>query len=736
MPVYEYKGKYYELSGGLSKEQALAKIKASVGETPKEDTSMPAFGGLDEYGVENNVQMEQPTGFARGLEDPVVALMQLLGGQELRKRLAEREQRYQQQREAQGESGIEWSRVGGNVLNPLNIIPAAGAAKGAALLGGGRMAQAGAAGAAGALTQPLEQGEGGFAVEKAKQVATGVATGLIFQGAIDVGGKVLKFLDELRKPMTKAGRDQILREKLKEFSGPEQQEVIKALQNAQEIVPGSRPTAAQAVSDIPSATQLSAFEQRLAKTEGISPQFAARQAEQQAARQAELGRIAGTPEQLAALQAERSAVTAPMRQEALEQANIAGGLEQRLQQEIAQKEASRINALQQQGQFQTMAAEQSVLAQQPLYPVAGFPRVSSRYSPSIDRTAEAIEAAKDAGNIVAQRAAEKNFKQLQLNSLEQNGFYPLKVNELANKVDSIKLEPGMRASDVVQKTFNRLKEKLTNPAYVSETGLIDSRDLYTIRKEIGNDIATFAKESSNWDSKLTAGLEKNIKSYIDNAIEKSGGADWKNYLSKYSEYSKQINQREIGMFLQDKLKSSLDVERAGAFTQAVRDASSVVKRPSGIARYGDVKEVLSEEQLQSINKVAADLQRAAKAVEMGRKSSLGSVNVDDSPELPQLLSRTAAVTNALLRAIKKNANTDINRRAAELFADPKSLATFLSAVPKSKSKAFVDALYPRLSAENRSILNRALAIEGVTAAAQQPEGSLNIQMETGPGAQQ
>lgn len=186
--------------------------------------------------------------------------------------------------------------------------------------------------------------------------------------------------------------------------------------------------------------------------------------------------------------------------------------------------------------------------------------------------------------------------------------------------------------------------------------------------------------------------------------------------------------------MQEKLRTSLDVERAGAFTQAVQDASSVVKRASGVARYGDVKEVLTESQLASINKVAADLLRADKAAQLGRKTSLGSLNIDDSPELPQLLNRTATVANALLKGLRNKANTEINKRAAELFADPQALATFMSAIPKSKTKQVVDALYSRLSPQNREVLNRALAVEGVVAATQQPEGSLRIEMETGPGA--
>ena len=59
MPVYEYKGQHYELADGLSNEQALAKIKAHLGETtdktaavvqPQEEA--PVTSEMPKWGLE------------------------------------------------------------------------------------------------------------------------------------------------------------------------------------------------------------------------------------------------------------------------------------------------------------------------------------------------------------------------------------------------------------------------------------------------------------------------------------------------------------------------------------------------------------------------------------------------------------------------------------------------------------------------------------------------------------
>jgi hypothetical protein len=647
--------------------------------------------------------------------DPFEAITQMVGGEAGRSAVAQREASYQQGRQQRGETGIEGARLIGNILSPVSNIPVLGVAQRAAQATslGGKLAGGAATGAAGALLQPVSNDSKDivdFASAKVEQLGIGAVLGGLVQGGIEGIKGGAKLIAELGKPLTTSGRNDIIRTYLDKLSGDDKQKFISALSRADEIVAGSRPTAAEALADVPEAVNMAAAQSRLARAPEAAPAFVNREAEQQAARLREIQSFGGTPEELSAAIAAREAATAPMRTEALQQANVAGQIAPRLEADVAAREASRINALQTQGQFQTRAAEQGVLARGPFTPVPGMPRVSSRYSPSIDRTVEAIEAAKDTGNIVAQRAAERDFKKLQLQSLADEGFFPLKVNDIVSNVERIRVAPGQRSSEVVTKTFDSLREKLTNPEYVKPNGIIDSRDLYTIRKEIGNDIKKFAQESQNWDARMTAGLEKNIKSYIDNAIESAGGVKWKDYLQNYSRYSTKINQMEIGQFLESKLNAPLDVERAGAFANAVREAASTIQRASGGPRFERLEQVLTPKQVESVVAVRDDLVRSNAADKLAARAKAVGVNAEEL-QLPQLLDRAATIANAVLRALRRDATEEINREMSKLFLDPKMMAVFMSSVPKSKAENFVSAVYSRLSPENQAILSNIVQVQ-------------------------
>ena len=195
--IYEYKGVSYELPDGLSEDAALARIKSSL----QPQTTQP--------------QVTPPSsGFLMGLKDPITGAAQLLpralagitslGGttpnavsqffSEEAKRVDEmakaEEQAYQAQREAQGGTGFDVARLGGNILNPASLLPAARVAQLAKARGLSTVGQAAAGGAVGGAMQPAV-GEGTFGEQKAQQVAVGAVTGPIGEKVVAGAGRVL-----------------------------------------------------------------------------------------------------------------------------------------------------------------------------------------------------------------------------------------------------------------------------------------------------------------------------------------------------------------------------------------------------------------------------------------------------------------------------------------------------------------------------------------------------------------
>jgi hypothetical protein len=195
--IYEYKGVSYELPDGLTEDAALARIKSSLQPQPTQPPVAPPSSG-----------------FLMGLKDPITGAAQLLpralagitslGGttpnpvsqyfSEEAKRLDEmakaEEQAYQAQREAQGGSGFDVARLGGNILNPASLLPAARVAQLARSRGVSNVGQAAAAGAVGGAMQPAV-GEGTFGEQKTEQVALGAVTGPIGEKVVAGAGRVL-----------------------------------------------------------------------------------------------------------------------------------------------------------------------------------------------------------------------------------------------------------------------------------------------------------------------------------------------------------------------------------------------------------------------------------------------------------------------------------------------------------------------------------------------------------------
>ena len=154
------------------------------------------------------------SGFMMGLKDPITAGAQMipralgavasLGGtkpnalSDMLYREAKRvdemakaeEQAYQAQREKEGESGFDVARLGGNILNPASLVPAARVAQLARARGLSNVGQAVAGGAVGGAMQPVV-GEGTFGEQKTEQVVLGGVTGPIGEKVVAGAGRVL-----------------------------------------------------------------------------------------------------------------------------------------------------------------------------------------------------------------------------------------------------------------------------------------------------------------------------------------------------------------------------------------------------------------------------------------------------------------------------------------------------------------------------------------------------------------
>lgn len=720
-------------SGQFVVMRGAARPKAPI-ETPafeKEAASLLNTSGAD------LIAANPATRLALGAASPILGLVQLganaIGqGEGINQRLRDLEAMKERGKKALDSKVVNAVGAGAEFAGELGstlALPASRAAPAVTLPG--RIGTGMALGGAQALVNPVT-GEGDFWSQKGGQVGTSIVLGGALPPVVDLAKKGASIVRDVVEPhLGQRGLDRATGRAMRLVAGDKSDAVIDAMVNNRSAVPGTVYTAGQAA--VPAGSAEFAALQKLAaeRNPSLYSEVSGIGGQQEAARRAAVERISkGVVEQDAARRA-RAAVTDPMRETALENANLAGRVLPGLEQRAADREASRIQALQDQGRFQTAAAQQENLAMggavrrapvQPenapqmnvgatggvstspsAYPVPGQPRIPPRYTDNAQRVPEAASAAADTAGVVRQRAAERDFAKLQADSLAQSGNFPLKSDGIIARLDKVLGAPGMRASDVVTKSLADVKEKIA--AMTQGNGVIDANDLYMIRKELGDSIQKNAVATNATDKRLTSGLQIDIQKAIDDAIEGAGNAGWKDYLKKYGEMSGPINEMKLGQKLKDALTSSVGAsERETVFANAVRDAGNTVSRSNN----RPLIDSMTPKNRAVVDAIVGDMKNSAQMDKMARE---GVVEARDRlglavPTAPAtgMFSPSLSVTRGIFNRFEGKANDRILKNMADVMQNPQEAARLMREATPAQRKV----LEAMLQASQRA------AVQGAT----------------------
>jgi len=556
-----------------------------------------------------------------------------------------------------------------------NLYSAAVRGATGAALGGGAAGvnalRAGASGAAGATaSEGVRQAGGG----PGSQIVAGIVGGALPSAAGSAARIGTQLVGNALRPVTQSGQ-QAVAARVLQSQARDPALAAQNLENATEVVPGSARTMGEASKD----TGLLAVEKGLRGR--YTADFGDRLSEQNAARQAALQGIAGNEADVTAAEAARTAETKPMREQALTSANDNTIRAQTLTSDIENRFKSKASALQDKGRFDTLLSQSTARAGKPYVAVSGEPSVSGRYSPYQGRAEEAASASTDTAPIIAQRQAELESAQKQLAQLKASGSSPLEISQVTNKINGILRTPGLRASQVVTKALSAVGDKINSLA--DENGVIDARDLYTVRKELGNYVEQAAKDSSSWDKRLSAGLQIDLQHSIDNAIE-NAAPGFKAYLQRYSDLSKPI----------DQMKVMQEIERRANLTSSDVRTGQPFMGSAGFSRALDnalAEGKLTSGQITQLKAIKTDLQYG-QAINSPLIKAPGS-DTYQNLSIAQVLGAGPNPANAALRIVSKplewlykasGSDTRINDLLRDAALDPKFAAALLRrATPQS-----------------------------------------------------
>ena len=617
----------------------------------------------------------------QGVLDPLLGIGQLaskaLGNDSVSQRMQQNELRYQQARKESGAEGIDLARLAGNVASPVNyIVPTAGV---------GSLARSAATGASLAATQPVYGTD--YWAEKGIQASVGALLGPLAEYGVKFSGKVL----DKMKGLTEAGQMQYLQDLLNKTTGAERDNVVKALSTVKPIVPGSRPTAAEALADIPEAAGIAALQKQVAGEGTSGAMLLRREAENEAARQAQLAGIAGTEAERTAMSTARGELFGKYAQPALDANDTVRAAYQNIEKASMGKLSQLIGSAEelQAGQ----AASQAAIMK------------GSGVMPTPTPVKETLTAA------AQQRTAQ--LKAYQRESLAENGLFPLEVNSLVSKLNSaLRGTRSDEAKKVLEGVKNDLLEKADN------NGFLSSVDLYeNVRKVMNQNINRYLNQGQQpfqgGIPQQAAAAGDNVKKLIDAELNKSSNGLWGKYIEEYATHSRKLDRMAIGEALQQKLQGSLgNVERAGAFAQAVQEAGSTIKKATGQPRYEKLSQVLTADETAAVNRVLADVQRQQKGATLANQLKAPDMSLSSPVESVGLLNRAYTLTKEVLGFITRGNAEKARESFAKLALEPQGMAVFMQAGPITAQRKFVAALNKVLTPEQQQVLIQATTVQG------------------------
>jgi hypothetical protein len=630
-----------------------------------------------------------PVRFLRGVEAPAIAALKAFGPESISGQLKEIDTLRESGMKKRGTEGFDVMGLLGSILPGSAIGSGISKSLPAAHSVIGRVASGAVTGGATAGAMPVQGGDE-LSADKLRQIGSGAVAG----GAIPLVSQAIMGAKAAVEPFYEKGREAIIGRTLNTASGGRQSEVANALAQAREIVPGSKPTVGQAAGNAGIAS--------LERAAGaISPEstvrFAERAAEQNAARVNALSNIAGNDDILAALRQHREVTTSPLRQGALSTANIPGMEVPKLDAVIAAKEKAIAEALARKAQATPQTAPPPPDALRSAKEIHGYTPPSAPLRTAAEKAALSHD----------DEVVQKSFAQLEAAQAAKAALpKPLEASDITKRISGIASQPGLRASDVVSKSLAHVKEKIN--ALANEQGIVEANDLYMVRKELGNVVKKYAEESKNFDQRLTAGLVKDVQGYIDDAITKTGATGWRDYLTKYQELSRPIDQMKVGQAIADKAVDRTTGEiRPTAYNNALTDKTA---QAATNYKQASLEGTMNPRQMGVLNAISDDLIRAVQARNMAGTAGSDTVkklaysNLIDRAGVPTFLREfapTQAAGNFLARgadSIYGGANREIAETLAKTLLNPQEAARMMRQVGPSRFAQIIDAMIQQGSA--------------------------------------
>lgn len=602
--------------------------------------------------------------------------------QELDKRIQTREQEYQAARKEAGQEGIDFARLGGN------IIPTVAMGMGGSLLNAGAnaigrpalasnvfakiAAGAGSSALPGAL-MPVTSGD--FADEKTRQMTLAAALGAAFPAVAQAAPAIRSLID----PFSKGGQDRIVGNAIRKSAGNDADQALTNLRNAQELVPGSPPTAGQAAGN----AGIASLERTATQTDPIAMNMMAnRLAQQNEARVSQLQNMAGTPAQRKALEDQLEKQSRSLYSEAFkENVPVTDELVRLASRPSMRRAESRAQGLAQELSI-PFSSTLSEMRPKPIYigersatPSAIIQKGESTYIPMQNQST------------VSSVLKENKPRNLGAGMTEEVAPTEIRMGIPPNKSMSYLEIPPPPDKTV----FINNRVPMSGYMDIPPVDSIPVRDAHTLKMAMD----ALTKDPTLGISGREIGAINATRNKLLDMLPESYQAARQSHI----ELNRPINQMDIANLIMDKSINKLTGKlQPQAYARALNDDTA--KQAVGL-RTATMQGMLSNEQQKALTNIADDLARADFAQTAGRGVGSDTVqklaysNILDKAGIPSMVagSPIAGIGGRIADTAYKRANEELRQKLAQALLDPKETARLLEkATPSEKLRILSQAL--------------------------------------------
>ena len=321
----------------------------------------------------------------------------------------------------------------------------------------------------------------------------------------------------------------------------------------------------------------------------------------------------------------------------------------------------------------------------------GIPVGFTRYTYKGELGVMADRWATDAANASLDLGQGARFSQAAADSLKSFGIQPLKTDTLIASIQGITKNPKFAGNKDLLNSVDAVADDIAK--WTDKNGVIDVNALEAIRKNSVNSVIQrlYPNADATAQKRLASNVLGSIRPLIDDAIEATGGAGWKKYLSNYQEGMQKIAERKLtGEALR------LWKEDKNGFVRLVQnDSIEEVEKILGVGKY-DIAQELSESTLavlrQQANKRMTQLS-VQKQIGEGQKAVAELIKQNTSiMRLPSFINVFAAAGNKALTEYEKAIGVKTMRILTDAMKSPEGAQNLLKALPEAEVNRVTELL--------------------------------------------